>query len=208
LHYALDLWFDRKVGPRSEGSALIIRFADDFVCAFQHREDARTFYEDLGARLGRFGLAVAPDKTRTLRFSRYDLGGSGVFEFLGFEFRWVKGRRGGRHVRRRTSPKKFRASVANFTTWIRRNRHSKMRRLFATLNSKYRGYWNYYGVIGNSASLQRFFFRTQRLLFKWLNRRSGRTSYTWAGFNALLRHFQVERPRITEAPASRQLTLF
>lgn len=207
MHYALDLWFDRKVRPGARGSALIIRFADDFVCAFEHRQDARTFYKELGERLGKFGLAVAPDKTRTLRFSRQDLGGSGGFEFLGFEFRWAAGRKGGRYVRRRTSPKKFRASVANFTTWIRRNRHSKMRRLFAILNSKYRGYWNYYGVIGNSAALNRFFFRTQRLLFKWLNRRSGRRSYTWVGFNALLDHFQVERPRITEAPAIRTRAL-
>jgi hypothetical protein len=90
------------------------------------------------------------------------------------------------------------ASIANFTAWIRKERHQRIGRLLATLNSKYRGYWNYYGVIGNSASLQRFFYTTQRLVFKWLNRRSQRRSYTWAGFNALVYYFAVERPRITE----------
>ena len=84
LHYALDLWFDRSMKPRSKGNATIIRFADDFVCAFERKEDAEGFYEDLGERLAKFGLEVAADKTRILRFSRFDLQGSGRFEFFGF----------------------------------------------------------------------------------------------------------------------------
>ena len=139
LHYALDLWFDRSMKPRSKGNATIIRFADDFVCAFERKEDAEGFYEDLGERLAKFGLEVAADKTRILRFSRFDLQGSGRFEFLGFEFRWEHGRRGGVFVKRRTSRKKLRASVANFTAWIRRNRHQKAGPLFRTLRAKYRG---------------------------------------------------------------------
>jgi hypothetical protein len=58
------------------------------------------------------------------------------------------------------------------------NRAQQARNLFETLCAKYRGYWNYYGVIGNSASLNRFFYETKRILFRWLNRRSGRGSYT------------------------------
>jgi RNA-directed DNA polymerase len=198
LHYALDLWFETKIKPVCRGSALLIRFADDFVCTFQHQKDAELFMEELGARLGKFGLETAPDKTRLLRFCRYDLAGSGRFDFLGFEFRWEEGRQVGRFVKRRTSHKKLRASIANFTDWIKKERHHRTGRIFSTLNSKYRGYWNYYGVIGNSASLQRFFYTTQRLLFKWLNRRSQRRSYTWEGFNALVNCYGVERPRITE----------
>jgi RNA-directed DNA polymerase len=198
LHYVLDLWFEKQIKQICQGSALLIRFADDFVCAFQHKKDAERFMEQLGTRLGKFGLETAPDKTRLLRFCRYDLTGSGRFDLLGFEFRWEEGRNGGRYVKRRTSQKKLRASMANFTDWIKKARHQKTGRIFSTLNSKYRGYWNYYGVIGNSASLQRFFYTTQRLLFKWLNRRSQRRSYTWDGFNALVNYFEVERPRITE----------
>ncbi len=208
LHYALDLWFSVKVNPSCRGSAMIIRFADDFVCAFQARTDAERFYAQLGQRLSKFGLTVAGDKTRILRFSQYDLEGNGTFEFLGFEFRWRKTRTGGRTVSRRTSRKKLRASLANFTAWIRRERHRRMRTLLATLNAKYRGYWNYYGVIGNFASLRTFFNQSMRLLFKWLNRRSQRRSYRWEGFTAMLRYFKVERPRITERPVLRQTSLF
>ena len=198
LHYTLDLWFEKKVKPECQGSALLIRFADDFVCAFQFQKDAELFMEQLGARLRKFGLETAPDKTRLLRFCRYDLAGSGRFDFLGFELSWEEGRNGGRFVKRRTSRKKLRASIAHFTAWIKKARHQRTGRIFSILNSKYRGYWSYYGVIGNSASLQRFFYTTQRLLFKWLNRRSQRRSYTWEGFNALVNYFGVERPRITE----------
>ncbi len=207
LHYALDLWFETKIKPACQGSALLIRFADDFVCAFQDRKDAELFMEELEARLGKFGLETAPDKTRLLRFCRYDLAGSGRFDFLGFEFRWEEGRNGGRFVKRRTSRKKLRASLANFTDWIKKECHRRTGRLFSTLNSKYRGYWNYYGVLGNSASLQRFFYITQRLLFKWLNRRSQRRSYTWVGFNALVNYYGVEQPRITERARPVQLAL-
>ncbi len=202
LHYALDLWFERRFKPSCQGSAMFIRFADDFVCAFEHEKDAERFYEALGERLGQFGLEVAPDKTRILRFSRFDLRSSGAFEFLGFEFRWRRSRRGGRTVSRRTSRKKLKASLAALTAWIKEKRHCKLSWIFRILRAKFRGYWNYYGVIGNSASLQSFFYLAQRILFKWLNRRSQRRSYTWKGFADLFLFFQVPSPRITECAGS------
>jgi len=207
LHYALDLWFARRITPRCHGEAMIIRFADDFVCAFQYRSDAESFYQALGERLGKFGLEVAPDKTRILRFCRFDLSGSGRFHFLGFEYYWEKTRTGRLGVKRRTSRKKLRASLANMTDWIRRNRSLRVGQLLSILRAKYRGYWNYYGVIGNSASLVQFFYRSKRILFKWLNRRSQRKSYSWTGFQDLLEFFGVEGPRITEQHGPAQLRL-
>jgi group II intron reverse transcriptase/maturase len=43
LHYALDLWFEKVVKPHCHGEACLIRFADDFVCAFEHQKDAERF---------------------------------------------------------------------------------------------------------------------------------------------------------------------
>ncbi|UCE08702.1 MAG: group II intron reverse transcriptase/maturase, partial [bacterium] len=57
------------------------------------------------------------------------------------------------------------------------------------MNAKLRGYYNHYGVIGNYESLNEFFYHVKRILFKWLNRRSERRSYNWAGFNELMKHF-------------------
>jgi hypothetical protein len=39
---------------------------------------------------------------------------------------------------------------------------------------------------------------------KWLNRRSQRCSYNWCGFDQLLEHHRVERPRIVGRPKARQ----
>jgi RNA-directed DNA polymerase len=64
------------------------------------------------------------------------------------------------------------------------------------LNAKLRGYYNYYGVHGNYASLQRFFTYAMRILFQWRNRRSQRRSYNWTGCKALRKDFAIERPRI------------
>jgi RNA-directed DNA polymerase len=205
LHYALDLWFERRVNPRCRGAAMIIRYADDFVCAFQYKSDAEAFYGSLWDRLGKFGLTVAEEKTRILSFSRFDPDGSGRFDFLGFEFFCDRTRRGFLGVKRRTSRKKLRASLATFTAWIRISRHRPLRVILQTLKVKYRGYWNYYGVIGNSASLTLFFYRSKRILFKWLNRRSQRSSYTWTGFQAMLDQVGISAPRISSLVQPRVL---
>jgi hypothetical protein len=65
LHYALDLWFEKRIRRACNGEAPIIRYADDFVCAFQYKQDAELFYHQLIERLGKFGLEVSPEKTRT-----------------------------------------------------------------------------------------------------------------------------------------------
>ena len=77
--------------------------------------------------------------------------------------------------------------------------------LFRALNAKLRGYYNYYGVNGNSASLKQFFHQVLRILFKWLNRRSHKQSYTWTGFHELLHDFQVEQPYIVGRPKTRKM---
>jgi group II intron reverse transcriptase/maturase len=201
LHYVLDLWVEHHVRKGNQGWAFMMRFADDFVCAFQHRSDAERFETLLSERLGKFGLAVAAEKTRMLPFSRRVPEPNEAFEFLGFEFRWVKNRAGQMVVRRRTSPKKLHASVRAFSQWIKDHRFCRITTLMRMVSHKLSGYWNYYGIRGNSESLTQFYRACQRVLFKWLNRRSQRRSYTWPGFYALLRHFAVPGPRIVEIPS-------
>jgi RNA-directed DNA polymerase len=208
LHYALDLWFEKRIKRECNGEALIVRYADDFVCAFQYRQDAELFYQRLDERLGKFGLEVCPEKTRILQFSRSMFKASETFDFLGFEFRRGLSRKFKPMIKRRTSREKLRASIAVFTEWIKKNRNKKISELMITLRAKYRGYWNYYGVIGNYDSLKTFYYHTIRILFKWLNRRSQRLSYNWAGFKALLTQFVIPASKITEKYPSRQLKLF
>ncbi|XP_014680338.1 PREDICTED: putative uncharacterized protein YkfC, partial [Priapulus caudatus] len=83
LHYVLDLWFEKQVKPRLQGRAMLIRYADDFVIAFQFQREAERFYRVLPKRLNKFGLSVAEDKTRLMRFSRFRPGRKHSFQFLG-----------------------------------------------------------------------------------------------------------------------------
>ena len=205
LHYALDLWFERVVKPRCQGEACLIRYADDYVCAFQYQGDAERFYTELGQRLQKFGLELAAEKTRVIPFSRY-LSESSSFEFLGFEFRWGRDRSGRPHVKRRTSRKKLRSSIKRVSEWCRENRHVKVSEQFERLNAKLRGYYNYYGVHGNSASLSYFYRAVIHIHLKWLNRRGQRKSYTWAGYKEALKHFKVELPRIVGRPKTKLAT--
>jgi RNA-directed DNA polymerase len=198
LHYVLDLWFEHRVRKRNRGQSLLIRFADDFVCGFAYRHEAEQFMGELKERLGQFGLETAPEKTRMMRFGRGGGSHNGRFDFLGFEFLWGHSKKGQKWVQRRTSRKRLRRSVAGFTEWIKKKRHQKLGETMEVLASKYRGYWNYYGVRGNAESLEQFYQQTRRILCKWLNRRSQKKSYTQNAFKRLLGRFQIPRPKITE----------
>jgi len=208
LHYVIDEWFEDVVRAHCRGQVYLCRYADDFVCAFQYQDDAERFFKVLGKRLGKFGLSLAEEKTRIIRFSRLHRGDRACFEFLGFEFRWGTDRKGRPQIWKRTSRKKYRASLKNFSDWCRKNRHCKMTEFFKKLNAKLRGHYNYYGVRGNYKSLSSFFFHAMRILFKWLNKGSHRKSYNWEGFRELLKYFNIERPRITEKTERIQYKLF
>lgn len=198
LHYALDLWFERKVRPRQRGQAMLMRYADDFVCAFEDRGEAEAFMGWLSERLGKFGLELAGEKSGLVRFSRHAMKDNGGFRFLGFLYHWTLSRNGKPKVQRMTDPRKLQASVAAFSEWIQSKRHQRAHRVMAQLQRKLAGYWNYYGVTGNSRSLGKYWWSVLGLLYKWLNRRSHKRSYTWKGLMACLEDFKIPKPRITE----------
>ena len=105
-----------------------------------------------------------------------------------------------RTAKRRTSKKKFRASLADMQEWLRDNRSQRLRWLGEKLCAKFRGYWNYYGVISNSPSLQDCWYQAKRLVYKWLNRRSQRRSYNWSTFETMWQTLGIPVPRIVETP--------
>src|SRR5262245_23049923 len=130
LHYVLDIWFQRRMRRRCRGEAYLYRFADDFVAGFQYQTDADDFLESLGKRMEEFHLELAPEKTRHLEFGRYARANAyrkgekpKEFTFLGMTFFCGKTRQGAFKVKRKTSRKKLRQSLAQFTGWIRRYRN-------------------------------------------------------------------------------------
>lgn len=199
LHYALDLWFEKRAQRSCKGMSTIYRYADDFVCAFQYKQDAERFYQAIGERLGKFGLELAQEKTNIISFSRFRKEEKTKFEFLGFEFRWGVSAKIGDIIKRRTAPGKLRKSLTALTQWCKEMRNKRLRRIFPKLIAKLRGYNNYYGLIGNYSSLSRFYEHVKRILYKWLNRRSQRRSFNLAEFSACWKRYGVPKPRIVEA---------
>jgi group II intron reverse transcriptase/maturase len=195
LHYALDLWFEKVVKPRCSGQAHIIRYADDFVCCFQYRNDAQAFYRVLPKRLIKFSLTVAPEKTCIHRFSRFRPGRNRRFSFLGFEFYWEADSKGTARVWRRTAKKKLRSSIKACKEWLKINRHKRLAPLLKTLSRKVQGHYNYFRVVGNGRGLWTFYKEVVKLLYKWLNRRSQRRSLTWTKLKRVLERFALPVPK-------------
>lgn len=199
LHHALDLWFEATVKVHCRGEAILCRYADDYVCAFRYRGDAERFYRVLPKRLDKYGLEVAPEKTRMLRFSRFRPSMSRRFTFLGFELYWFPDRKGIPRVMRRTARRKLQGACRWIKAWVRASRHLCGREFVAGLNRRLLGHYNYYGLRGNSRSLWRYYQWAVECAFKWLNRRGGkRRSFTWAAFTQALTRLGVMKPRITE----------
>ncbi|MCA1705565.1 MAG: group II intron reverse transcriptase/maturase, partial [Actinobacteria bacterium] len=56
LHYVLDLWVHQWRRRHARGDVVIVRWADDFIAGFEHREDAERFLADLRERFAEFAL--------------------------------------------------------------------------------------------------------------------------------------------------------
>lgn len=98
--------------------------------------------------------------------------------------------------------------MAAFKEWCKENRNNRLRKIFPLLTAKLRGYYNYYGLIGNYESLRQFYSQAMRILYKWLNRRSQRRSFNFTEFTACLKRYQVPQPRIVESKYTQLLFNF
>lgn len=202
LHHVLDLWFEREVRPRLRGKAILVRYCDDFVVGFELEEDAQRVMAVLGKRMGRFGLTLHPDKTRLVPFRRpptRQVGGKGpaTFDFLGFTLHWRRSRGGRWGMWCKTRHARLRRAIQAVADWCRRYRHLPVKVQHAALTRRIQGHFNYFGVNGNSRSLELLLEEARRAWYKWLRRRSQRSRLTWKRFAELLKRLPLPRPRIT-----------
>ncbi len=209
LHEVLDKWWAEDVLPRLRGKAFMVRFADDFVMVFEEREDAERVYAALPQRFERFGLAIHPEKTRLIQFRRPRRDGNGKkpgsFDFLGFTHYWGRSRRGSQILKRKTAKGRVSRGLKAINAWARRARHVPITKQANTLGHKLRGHFNYYGLRGNSESINRFAYEARRLWKKWLGRRSQRARMTWEKFNRLLQRYPLPPARLRQRPKQYRL---
>jgi group II intron reverse transcriptase/maturase len=201
LHYVLDMWFEIMVKRKCKGDAFIIRYADDFTCFFQYENEAKKFFEELKARLAKFGLELAEDKSKVIRFGRFARQNSkdgkvDTFDFLGFTFINGVSRTGRYRVVIRTSQSKLKAKKQVVKEWLRNNMHNKPSDTIEQLNPKLIGHYRYYGVSGNSEGIRNFYQYVVDTFYKTLTRRSQRTCLTWERYHSLLKHHPIAKPKI------------
>jgi len=207
LHYVLDLWFDWLVrNGHFRGEAYLTRYADDFVVCFQYLSDAERFYHSLDKRLGKFGLEIAPEKTRILEFGRFatdrrNRRGEGkpeTFSFLGFTFYCSTDHTKQRfRVKVKSDRKKLGSKLKKVWQWIKENRHRmRIDEMIEKLNISLRGYYNYYAVTDNMKSLWTFRYNVRRYLFYWLNRRSQKKSFTFEEYAIMLDKIPIIEPSL------------
>lgn len=200
LHFVQDQWIKKVASKRSKGKVLFRRYADDSVVCFERLDDAQAYLRALPKRLEKFGLQMAEEKSSLVKFNRWEPDQSGKFTFLGFDFYWGRSRKNPQivNVRRRTNRKKFQASLLALKEWLKKARSLRLPDLLAVLRRKLQGYWNYYGVRGNSMMLGKYQYEVHRLLYKWLNRRSQRRSMIWRSYSERWKTWNMPVARVME----------
>ena len=204
LHYVLDLWFEKRLKREVRGACFLVRYADDFVCMVQYQDDAQHVVQALRERFAQFDLVLHPEKTRVISFGRYERQNAGrqnrranTFDFLDFTHYCGQSRKGKFIVGRQTSRKKFHKQCRELNRWLKAVRSLvPVKEWWPVLKAKLTGHYQYYGVSGNMRSLRRYYRLVVRMALKWLNRRSQRKSFRWAGFQKYLEHYPLPQPRI------------
>jgi RNA-directed DNA polymerase len=186
LHYVLDEWFSGQIQPLLKGNSFIVRYADDFLLGFSDKQEAMRVMEVLSKRFDKYKLSLHPDKTKLIDLECERGQGERGFDFLGFTHYKSKGRKGKPVMKRKTSSKKLTKAITQTEEWIKENRHRKLKELMTELNVKMRGHYNYYGITFNRKGIYHFYAEIRSRLHKWLNRRGGKTVWTWERFFTLI----------------------
>jgi group II intron reverse transcriptase/maturase len=214
LHYVLDTWFrflkESPMAPysmRFRGDVQLVRYADDFVATFQYKDDAERFYRLLKQRFTKYGFALAGEKTRIIRFGRFAardaetdslMGRSerrkpDTFDFLGFTFYCSLNKKGRFCCKLKSAAKRVRTKLKKISEWLKANRSMGLEEYIKHICRVLNGYFNYYCVTCNEFCTSAFRFNVIKLMFKWLNRRSQRKSYTWEEFLMVIEKYKVPK---------------
>jgi len=189
-HYVIDVWVKEMVIPNCKGTVSLFRYADDAVICCQYKTEALRIKEALSKRLEKFKLQLNEEKTKLVSFDKEEVM-RGIkqetFDFLGFTFYLGKSRAGRILPKLMTRAKSLKAKLNKVTEWIKKERcRSPLKIIWKTFQAKLRGHIQYYGVSFNKEKVEDFIHHATRIVFKWLNRRSQRKSFTWEKFRLFM----------------------
>ena len=179
MHNVLTLWYKFVIRSNTVGNSFLAVYADDFIAGFQYKEDAERYYALLKERLKKFNLELEESKSRMIEFGKYAE---------------INSKR--KYVKLKTNSKKFTQKLKQTKEWLYQNNDLPVKDLITRLNKKLVGHYRYYGVSHNINKLSAFLHYVQRYLFKVLNRRSHKKSYTWDGYIDMLKVYPLAKPKI------------
>ena len=179
-------WLVRR-SRHARADVIIVRYADDFVVGFHHRDDGERFHAALRQRLAEFGLELHPEKTRMIEFGRFAAtnrarrgeGKGESFVFLGLRHIYARTRRGRATLWRLTSRKSFRAGLREIKATLRRCTWWSIPQMGEYLAAALEEHYAYFGVPNNSKLLWAFRHAVVWLWKRALERRSERTRVKW-----------------------------
>ncbi|WP_343752481.1 group II intron maturase-specific domain-containing protein [Lentibacillus halophilus] len=90
----------------------------------------------------------------------------------------------------------MRAKLRQTKKWLKENRTESAEFIMDRIRRSLIGYYNYYCITDNSPTVDLFRDNIRTLLFKWLNRRSQKKSFTWEKFVLFLKKFPLPRPTV------------
>ena len=199
-HYVIDLWLHEVVKKHCRGRVELFRYADDAIICCGWHGDAERIKVALVKRLAKFNLSLNEEKTKLVSFSKVQTRKGvkqGVFDFLGFTFYLGRSRKGNVVPKVKTSGIRLRSKLTKVNLWARRVRNrARLPDIWKTFQAKLAGHIRYYGVSFNAKRLEKFLYQATRILFKWLNRRSQRKSFSWDQFNCFMQTFPLPQVRI------------
>jgi hypothetical protein len=189
-HYVLDEWFEEVVKQHCKGTVELFRYCDDGVICCRYEDDARRIKIALIKRLEKYKLKLNEEKTKVVRFSKRRLARSvkqETFNFLGFTFYLGRSRKGRIIPKVKSCSKRISSKLKRVNEWCKESRNKyKLPVIWKSFCSKLRGHIQYYGVTFNIKAVESFIWQSLKIMFKWLNRRSQRKSFTWKKFNLFI----------------------
>jgi group II intron reverse transcriptase/maturase len=203
LHYVFDLWVEVWRQKVASGEVVVVRYADDLVVGFQHRNDAERFLKEFRERLASFALELHSEKTRLIEFGRFAQlsrhrrgeGKAETFTFLGFTHYCATNSKGYFVVGRKTQPKRMQAALLKIKAVLRERMHERVNVVGQWLKRVVEGYYRYHAVPGNTVTLGLFRHRLCNLWRAMLGRRSQRSRPSWKRFRPTFERW-IPRPRV------------
>jgi RNA-directed DNA polymerase len=172
LHYGLDKWLEKNY-PQIR----FVRYADDAVVHCKDKSEAEQLLLAIRERMKQIGLRLNEEKTRIVYCKDYRRKQNHEhvqFGFLGFSYQPRQTKLKGNRFMAFTAEiskdnqKKIREKIRETVNW--RNTTKKIEQIAEELNSKLRGWINYFELYGKG-QLRKTMFYLEEKLVKWLSRK-------------------------------------